>query len=85
MTLDPGGIPQTDGHHHADELVRLAIRRPQRVELRHPRVLRGMQLREDFVEWLFEDREIPVLLIVVHGANLVIGATPAPTGERSQS
>ena len=61
------GIAQPDGHDHADELVRLAVGRLQRVELRHPRVLRGVQLREHLVQRLLE-REVPVLLVVVHGA-----------------
>ena len=63
----PAGLRKPDGHDHADELVRLAVGRLQRVELRHPRVLRGVQLREHLVQRLLE-REVPVLLVVVHGA-----------------
>src|SRR5262249_37814823 len=52
MPTDARGIPDADGHSQPDQLVRLAVGRRDRVELRQVRVLRGMQLREDLAERL---------------------------------
>src|SRR5262245_19402374 len=50
MPAHAGGIAQRDRHDHANELVRLAVGRVERVDLRHPRVLRGLQVREYLVQ-----------------------------------
>ena len=67
VPLHASGVAQAHGHGHPDELVRLPVRCLQRVDLRQPRVLRGVQLREHLVQ-RFLERKVPVLLVLVHGA-----------------
>src|SRR5688572_28764936 len=82
MPLDTRRVAQADGHDHADQLVRLAVERLQRIDLREPGALHGVQLREDLVQRLLE-REAPVLVVHRRNTGIVMSSEIALQSTRN--